>query len=123
MWREGGGQLEERMRSREKDGEEWYGVNKYISARDISGEVGEDRGGESDAERWREGGGKRQEGSSDEREPEMGKTQGRGETEGDAREQERVVGRRVGHAGKRDVEMRRGESEGRLRRCKRLLLL
>ena len=52
-----------------------------------------------------------------------GKTQGRGETEGDAREQERVVGRRVGHAGKRDVEMRRGESEGRLRRCKRLLLL
>lgn len=24
MWREGGGELEERMRSRENDGEEWY---------------------------------------------------------------------------------------------------
>lgn len=82
------------------------GVNKYISARDMRGEVGEDRGGASDAERWREGGGERQRGSGDEREPEMGKTQGRGETEGDAGEQERVVGRRVGHAGKRDMGMR-----------------
>lgn len=41
MWREGGGELEERMRSRENDGEEWYRVNKYISARDMRGEVGE----------------------------------------------------------------------------------
>lgn len=50
------------------------GVNKYISARDMRGEVGEDRGGASDAERWREGGGERQRGSVM-REPEMGKTQ------------------------------------------------
>lgn len=38
MWREGGGELEERMRSRKME-RSGTGVNKYISVRDISGEV------------------------------------------------------------------------------------
>ena len=100
MWREGGGELEERMRSRKME-RSGTGVNKYVS-----GEV---------AGRWWE----RQEGSSADRELEMGKTQGRGEMEREVGEWEREAGRGVWHAGKEET----GGEPGTLRRCRRLLLL